>query len=76
MDEHGQTPPEAERAIVVAGGKDRLGEHRGLGISVIDFKVLPADSEGILIIENTFHARGGRCGPLTPTQADGCEGCG
>ena len=59
MDEHGQTPPGAERAIVVAGGKDRLGEHRGLGISVIDFKVLPRDSEGIFIIENTFHARGG-----------------
>jgi quercetin dioxygenase-like cupin family protein len=59
MNEHGQTPSGAERAIVVAGGKDRLGEHRGLGISVIDFKVLPRDSEGIFIIENTFHARGG-----------------
>jgi len=59
MDENGQTPSGAVRAIVVAGGKDRLGEHRGLGISVIDFKVLPRDSEGIFIIENTFHARGG-----------------
>ncbi len=59
MDEHGQTPSGVERAIVVAGGKDRLGEHRGLGISIIDFKVLPRDSEGIFIIENTFHARGG-----------------
>jgi quercetin dioxygenase-like cupin family protein len=59
MNEHGQTPSGAERAIVVAGDKDRLGEHRGLGISAIDFKVLPRDSEGIFIIENTFHARGG-----------------
>ena len=59
MNEHGQTPSGAERAIVVAEGKDRLDEHRGLGISVIDFKVLPRDSEGIFIIENTFHARGG-----------------
>jgi quercetin dioxygenase-like cupin family protein len=59
MDEHGQTPSGAERAIVVTGGKDRLGEHRGLGISAIDFKVLPRDSEGIFIIENTFHAKGG-----------------
>ncbi len=59
MDEQEQTPSGAERAIVVAGGKDRLGEHRGLGISVIDFKVLPRDSEGTFIIENTFHTRGG-----------------
>ena len=59
MGEHGQTPSGAERAIVVAAGKDRLGEHRGLGISVIDFKVLPRDGEAIFIIENTFHARGG-----------------
>ncbi|MCB0249389.1 MAG: cupin domain-containing protein, partial [Anaerolineae bacterium] len=33
--------------------------HRGLGISVIAFKVVPQDSSGLLIIENTFHAKGG-----------------
>ena len=43
----------------VAAGEDRFGEHRGLGISVIDFKVVPQHSDGLLIIENTFHAQGG-----------------
>jgi quercetin dioxygenase-like cupin family protein len=43
----------------VAAGDDRFGEHRGLGISVIDFKVVPQDSSGLFVLENTFHARGG-----------------
>ncbi len=43
----------------VAAGEDRFGEHRGLGISVIDFKVVPQDSSGLLVLENTFHAKGG-----------------
>ncbi len=43
----------------VAAGKDRFGEHRGLGIGVIDFKVVPQESNGIFIIENKFHAKGG-----------------
>jgi hypothetical protein len=42
-----------------AAGEDRFGEHRGLGISVIDFKVCPQDSSGLLIIEDTVHAKGG-----------------
>ena len=46
-------------AIYVKASEDRLGEHRGLGISVIDFKVLPQDSHGLLVLENTFHAKGG-----------------
>ena len=45
--------------IYVAANEDRFGEHHGLGISVIDFKVTPKDSSGVLIIENTFHAKGG-----------------
>ena len=45
--------------LTVAAGEDRFGEHRGLGISVIAFKVVPQDSSGLLIIENTFHAKGG-----------------
>lgn len=45
--------------LTVAGGEDRFGEHRGLGISVIAFKVVPQDSSGLLVIENTFHAKGG-----------------
>jgi mannose-6-phosphate isomerase-like protein (cupin superfamily) len=46
-------------ATFVAAGGDRFGEHRGLGISRIDFKVVPKDSTGLLVLENTFHARGG-----------------
>ena len=45
--------------LTVAAGEDRFGEHRGLGISVIAFKVVPQDSSGLLVIENTFHAKGG-----------------
>ena len=43
----------------VAAGEDRFGEHRGLGISTIAFKATPQDSGGILILENTFEAKGG-----------------
>src|SRR5262245_49782987 len=46
-------------ALWVAAGQDRFGQHRGLGISVIDFKVVPQDSSGLFVLENTFHAKGG-----------------
>jgi len=46
-------------ALRVAAGEDRFGEHHGLGISTIDFKVSSQDSVGFFIIENTFHAKGG-----------------
>ncbi len=46
-------------AVHVSAGEDRFGERRGLGISRIDFKVCPSDTGGLLILENTFHARGG-----------------
>jgi mannose-6-phosphate isomerase-like protein (cupin superfamily) len=54
-----QTPANFPAVIRVAAGEDRFGEHRGLGISVIDFKTIPEESGGMLIIENTFHAKGG-----------------
>jgi mannose-6-phosphate isomerase-like protein (cupin superfamily) len=44
---------------LVATSEDQFGEHRGLGLSVITFKVTPKDSNGIFIIENTFHEKGG-----------------
>ena len=50
------TPPSIVR---VAAGADRFGEHRGLGVSIIDFKVTPQDSNGLLVLENTFHTKGG-----------------
>lgn len=43
----------------LAMGEDRFGEHHGLGVSRIDFKVTPQDSGGVLILENTFHQKGG-----------------
>lgn len=47
-------------ALYVPAGQDRFGEHRGLGVSAIEFKVTPQDnSGGLLILENVFHAQGG-----------------
>jgi quercetin dioxygenase-like cupin family protein len=47
-------------ALYVPAGQDRFGERRGLGVSVIEFKVTPQDNGGdLLILENVFHAKGG-----------------
>jgi quercetin 2,3-dioxygenase len=46
-------------AVHVAAGEDRFSEHRSLGVSTIAFKVVPNDSVDMLILENTFHAKGG-----------------
>jgi len=43
----------------VKSGEDCFGEDRGLGVSVINFKVVPPDSNGLLVLENVFHAKGG-----------------
>ena len=43
-------------ALLIAAGDDRFDERRGLGISTISFKVVPQDSSGIFIIENSFRA--------------------
>lgn len=51
--------PEADAGRFVAAGRDRFGDVRGFGVSTITFKVVPSDSAGALIIENTFHAKGG-----------------
>ena len=59
MTESSQLPAPVPPTLLVAAGADRFGEYRGLGISSIDFKVLPQGSGGLFIIENTFHAKGG-----------------
>lgn len=59
MNEPLQPTSEALPALRVMAGEDRFGEQRGLGVSRIDFKVVPQDSGGLLILENTFHAKGG-----------------
>jgi mannose-6-phosphate isomerase-like protein (cupin superfamily) len=43
----------------VRAGEDRFGERRGLGVSVIEFKVTPDSGCDLLVIENVFHAKGG-----------------
>lgn len=59
MTDPAQTPAPRPAALLVAAGADRFGLQRGLGISAIAFKVTPQDSDGLLILENTFHAKGG-----------------
>ncbi len=46
-------------SILVAAGQDRFGEQRGLGVSAIQFKVMPGKSQDVFILENTFHEKGG-----------------
>lgn len=57
------SPINSERSfpsvLRVMAGADCLGEQRGLGISTIAFKLVPEDPTGILIIENSFRAKGG-----------------
>jgi mannose-6-phosphate isomerase-like protein (cupin superfamily) len=48
-----------DASLVVDAGTDRFGEHRGLGISEIDFKVTGAGNDGLFVLENIFHAKGG-----------------
>jgi len=52
---HGGVPP----ILRVAVGEDVYGEYRGLGVGCIAFKVCPPDGDGVLVLENTFHAKGG-----------------
>ena len=59
MSESTNAPAGSAQGLLVKAGADRFGEHRGLGVSVIDFKVVPADAHGLLVLENTFHTRGG-----------------
>jgi len=43
----------------VAEGEDQFGEKRSLGVSTISFKFIGPDKESPLILENTFHQKGG-----------------
>ena len=52
-------PLNTSEALLVAAGADCFGEQRGLGISTIAFKVTTPDPDGVFILENTFHAKGG-----------------
>jgi mannose-6-phosphate isomerase-like protein (cupin superfamily) len=59
MNDAQSEPARTPSATLVPAGADRFGERRGLGVSSIQFKVVPAESGGLLVLENTFHAMGG-----------------
>lgn len=58
MDE-GPGPRQVSPIVRVAAGADCFGEARGLGVSTIQFKVAGQGSDGLFVLENTFHAKGG-----------------
>ena len=59
MSESLHTPASVPSVLRVAAGEDQFGEHRGLGISFISFKLSTQGNNDIFIIENTFQAKGG-----------------
>lgn len=59
MTDSSASSPGAVPVSSVRAGEDRFGEQRGLGISQIAFKVIPQESPGLLVLENTFHSKGG-----------------
>ncbi len=59
MNEAPKSSSSVPPVLFVKAGHDHFGETRSLGISLIDFKIIPPDSNGIFVIENTFHAKGG-----------------
>jgi quercetin dioxygenase-like cupin family protein len=63
----GTTGTSALPAFVPAG-TDLLSAQRSLGVSTIQFKVSGAESPGLFILENVFHARGGPARHMHPEQ--------
>ncbi|MFZ7127699.1 MAG: cupin domain-containing protein [Desulfobacterales bacterium] len=59
MDDFLDSQTSRASALLVAANEDQFGEHRGLGVSEITFKVTPTDRNDVFIIENTFHEKGG-----------------
>ncbi len=53
------TPAHIPPILRIAVGEDLEGEHRSLGVSTIAFKVCSPDGNGLLVLENTFHRKGG-----------------
>ena len=68
MHQSGPTQAHLPSVLRVAAGEDCFGEQRGLGISVVTFKIVPQDSAGLLVIENSFRAKGGPARHLHHTQ--------
>ncbi len=59
MDNTTESQSSVPSVLHVLANDDQFGEHRGLGVSGITFKVTPKDNNDIFIIENTFHEKGG-----------------
>jgi mannose-6-phosphate isomerase-like protein (cupin superfamily) len=59
MEEPVQNLEDLARGIFLKSGDDWFSEQRGLSMSRIDFKVIPSDPGGVLILENAFEAPGG-----------------
>jgi quercetin dioxygenase-like cupin family protein len=59
VEESEETRATTAEAVWVPAGEDVDGERRGLGISVISFKVTPRDGLDLLVLENRFQAPGG-----------------
>ena len=59
MTEASSSGSSAPSTHFVAAGADQFAQHRSLGVSQIAFKVVPNDNSDLLILENTFHAKGG-----------------
>src|SRR5258708_5845731 len=54
-----QTQANVPPILRVAAGEDQYGGYLGLGVCYISFKGCPLGSNRILVLENTFHAKGG-----------------
>jgi quercetin dioxygenase-like cupin family protein len=54
-----QTQATVPPLLRVAAGEDQFNEYRGLGVSVIAFKVSSPNPNGPFVLENTFHEKGG-----------------
>lgn len=59
MNDQALSPANIPPIMCVVAGADRNNEERGLGVSFITFKVTSQDSRDILVVENTFHHKGG-----------------
>jgi quercetin dioxygenase-like cupin family protein len=59
MNDASHTPPSSPVVRSVAAGADLFGEHRGLGVSSIQFKMSEQDLTSLFVLENVFHAKGG-----------------
>lgn len=59
MNRSEKSSDEIPSILHLAAGEDRFGEHHGLEMSVINIKVSPQDGNDVLILDNTFRAKGG-----------------